>query len=49
MRTSTTEMGGGSRDREHIVRVAARLAPDVVGDELKAVVVGDVASSRKVS
>ena len=41
------EMVVGSHDREHIVRVAARLAPDVGGDELKAVV-GGAASSRKV-
>ena len=41
------EMVGGSRDREHIIKIAARLAPDV-GNELKAVV-DDAASSRKVS
>ena len=41
------EMVGGSRDREHIIRVAARLTLDV-GDEIKAVV-DDVASGRKVS
>ena len=41
-------MAGGSCDREHIVSVAARLAPDVGGDELKAVV-DDVASSRQAS
>jgi hypothetical protein len=43
------ELVGGSRDCEHIIKIAAKLATDV-GDELKTVaVVEDVASSRKVS
>ena len=55
------ELVGGCRDNEHVIKVAARLAPDV-GDELKAAaapegrafcflnyLVADAASSRKVS